>query len=147
MPTFLRALSALSLVALLAACGGSSAVRPGQAGNPYFSQPVPGPQGKASPDRPPPSAGELGADVARFKGLAGQDVVAALGDPNYRRRETPAEVWQYFGRGCVLDLFLYDESGAQRVSYVELRSRTPGQPAEPHCLADLLDGRRGQPAS
>ena len=94
-----------------------------------------------------PTNGELAADLTRFKGLAAKDVTAALGDPNFRRREAPAEIWQYFGASCVLDLFLYEDNGAQRVAHVELRSRTLGQGAQRSCLSQLLDGKRGQQAS
>jgi hypothetical protein len=105
------------------------------------SVPAPDPAGKL------PTNGELAADLTRFKGLAAQEVMAALGDPSYRRREAPAEIWQYFGAGCVLDLFLYEDSGAQRVAHVELRSRALGQGAQSSCLSQLLEGKRGQQSS
>ena len=150
MSSLLRTVSALSIVALLAACGGGAGYPPatsGPATGAKVGQPGAGSSGKATPAQPMPSVAELAADVSRFKGVAGRDVVGLLGDPSYRRRETPAEVWQYFGRGCVLDLFLYDETGIQRVSHVELRSRTAGEGADPHCLSDLLSGKTGQPNS
>jgi hypothetical protein len=66
-----------------------------------------------------------------------------LGEPNYRRRETPAEVWQYFGPSCVLDLFFYEDKGTQRVTHLELRSRNLSPAAQTSCLTQLLEGKRG----
>jgi len=137
-----RMAAVFALTSLLAACGGGAHTG-------YSSPNAAGGRGKdgSQASLPPPSAGELAKDANRFKGLAARDVTAALGEPNYRRRETPAEVWQYYGRDCVLDLFLYDENGAKRVSFVDLRSRVVGQAANPQCLPDLLAGKRGQPSS
>ncbi|HLN24788.1 MAG TPA: hypothetical protein VK558_12485 [Patescibacteria group bacterium] len=138
-----RAAAVLALTALLAACGGG--------GRNGYTSPNAGNGGRgkdgSQASLPPPSAKDLAADANRFKGLAARDVTAALGDPNYLRRENPAEVWQYYGHDCVLDLFLYDENGTKRVSFVDLRSRVVGQPANAQCLSDLLAGKRGQPVS
>jgi hypothetical protein len=82
----------------------------------------------------------LSADPARFKGMNADAVVAWLGDPNFRRRDPPAEVWQYYGDSCVLDLFLYDETDGERVAHAEVRSRTADDGTG--CVARLLAGRR-----
>jgi hypothetical protein len=130
---------------LLAACGTS---RPsGIAGDASSDLALASPGSPPGKAVPLPSPNDLATDPTRFKGLAARDVTAALGDPNFRRHESPAEVWQYYGQGCVLDLFLYDDSGAQRVSYVELRSRAPGQNVDSRCLRQLLAGNRGQQSS
>ncbi|PKU23515.1 hypothetical protein [Telmatospirillum siberiense] len=107
------------------------------------------PQGPAetslSPDGAPSVPGESQSrdDPAGLRGLAAADVTAKLGAPSFRRHETPAEVWQYFGPGCVLDLFLYEEKGTQRVAHAELRSRNLTANGQAACLAQLLEGRRG----
>jgi hypothetical protein len=92
---------------------------------------------------------DLARGPDRFEGLAGTEILATLGDPNFRRRESPAEVWQYYGPGCILDLFLYDDSpgtkGAETVAHAELRGR-PGEPVEAACLSRLLDQRHRQRA-
>jgi hypothetical protein len=136
----------LALTVLLAACGGNAG-RNGAASPGSVNSGGRGGKDSSQASLPPPSSKELAADANRFKGLAARDVTAALGDPNYRRRENPAEIWQYYGRDCVLDLFLYDESGTKRVSFVDLRSRVVGQTPNAQCLSDLLAGKRGQPAS
>ena len=96
-----------------------------------------------------PSVTELSRSPDRFEGLAGVDVIAALGDPSFRRRESPAEVWQYYGPGCILDLFLYDNGPSAadggKVAHAELRGKM-GEPVEAACLSRLIDQRRRQRA-
>lgn len=123
----------LALMVLLSACGTSAP--PGGGAAPQTVHPGGSPR--------PGASGDVSAD--RFNGQTGKEILAALGEPDYRRHEAPAEVWQYYGRGCVLDLFLYNGSGGQRVSYVELRSRNFNADPASDCLPLLLQGKR-QPA-
>lgn len=90
----------------------------------------------------------IGIDAARMLGLDGTGVAALLGEPAFVRRDPPAEVWQYHGTGCVLDLFLYDEpGGGHRVAHVEARTGTAAPtPVEP-CITGLLTGPRTPRAS
>lgn len=129
--------AALCLVLLLGACEGTRPMtttgRPGAGALPQEAALPPGGM--------PPAPGDV---PGRLRGLAAGEVVAKLGDPSFRRHEAPAEVWQYFGPGCVLDLFLYDDKGAQRVAHVELRSRNLNPGAQAACLSQLLDGKRGE---
>ncbi len=105
--------------------------------------------------RTPPTLKELAGSPQRFEGLEGKDVLAALGDPNFRRRDKPAEVWQYYGPGCILDLFLYDDAPSithvagkpvegmdmdSTVAHAELRGRE-GRPVEAACLSRLITQR------
>jgi hypothetical protein len=125
---------AVSLLALLSACGPDG---PGPSG--------PGPQTSRAPySSKPGTPGEVTVD--RFKGQSAKDITAGLGEPSFRRREAPAEVWQYYGQGCVLDLFLYDETDGQRVKHAELRTRDFNADPAPECLPLLLQGKR-QPMS
>jgi len=48
-------------------------------------------------------------------GLSAAEVVALLGEPDFRRAEPPAELWQYRSADCVLDLFLYGDAAGARV--------------------------------
>ncbi len=146
LPSRLLPFAALSLVALLGACAMPPGDGPfGRTGT-TIGRGAPGDE-SPTPSGPLPTDRELAADPNRLKGFAAGQVVAALGDPNYRRREAPAEVWQYYGPGCVLDLFLYDEKGAQRVAYVEVRNQSAGQSGASACISQLLGGRRGQQSS
>jgi hypothetical protein len=133
-------LVALCLTLLLGACEGT---RPLAAlGHPGVLNPGPK-EAAPTPDGQPPAGGDSSDDPARLRGMMAGEVMAKLGDPSYRRREAPAEVWQYFGPGCVLDVFLYEDKGTQRVTHVELRSRNLNPGAQAACLSQLLGGKRG----
>ncbi len=162
----------------LAALGGSLRERP------TFASAPPGP----AQDRPAPGASTLqsgervttaeGVDrpqlaavapeqerePASLMGLARDQVIALLGTPSLVRRDAPAEVWQYAGEECVLDLYLYEggdgaksggdeggparakeavePGGAYRVTYFEMRARGGGSVSEPGCLTGLVGTRR-----
>jgi hypothetical protein len=131
-------LVALCIVLLLGACEGVRT--PASLGRPGTGGPTPK---ETTPEGPPSSSIDPNDDPGHLRGMIARDVVAKLGDPNYRRRETPAEVWQYFGPGCVLDLFLYEDKGTQKVIHVELRSRNLTSAGQAACLAQLLEGKRG----
>ena len=143
-------------VMALAACAAPPHPVAGGAGPVKAAAYTPPPALSAPPDKaaPPaserPSLADLARGPSRFEGLAGSDVISALGDPNFRRRETPAEVWQYYGPGCILDLFVYDDApGAAaaggKVAHAELRGRDD-QPAEAGCLSHLIEQRHNQRA-
>jgi len=66
----------------------------------------------------PPALGDL-------NGLAPAQVAALIGDPDLRRVDPPAEVWQYRNANCVLELYFYDSGASSRMVYAETRSRTP----------------------
>ncbi|MCF8479182.1 MAG: hypothetical protein K9H25_02010 [Rhodospirillum sp.] len=74
-------------------------------------------------------------------GRGGGDLRAALGEPALLRKETPAQVWQYQGRTCVLDFFLYEEDGQVRVIHTESRERTGGVTRPDLCLQDVHRSR------
>ena len=133
MPVSLRHPLSWAFVLILAAC---AAPPPGPASIKHEAPPV---AAEPLPEAPLPAVAALAADPSLFKGIEGRAVLARLGDPNFRRRDPPAEVWQYYGDKCVLDLFLYDEDGTQRVAHAEIRSRTAGEGNG--CLLRLLSGR------
>lgn len=122
--------AALVPLALLVACGG----------NPQRSGMSIGPDGKAvGGDRRGDVAalpGGTGADPSRLKGLSPLQVRAVLGKPMFTRRDAPAEIWQYRGRACTIDLFLYDEGGSQTVTHVAVRSPQPVN--ESQCMGELV---------
>ena len=64
-----------------------------------------------------------------------------LGKPGMVRLDDPAQVWQYRGQGCVLDVYLYPGSDGMAVSHAEARSQKyTGDPINP-CLAVLSQSR------
>lgn len=123
------------------------------------------PIGSASPSAAPtnpveetsvaaPSPADATSDVAalppvnddpdQFLGATGVEVAAALGEPSLVRKEGPAEIWQYQGPNCILDLFLYapeSGDGPFRVDYIELRNPALTDKRRRACLADMLRAR------
>jgi hypothetical protein len=94
----------------------------------------------STPPKPPlPSRNELIQDSNRFKGLTSEGLVSLLGDPNFVRKDPPAEIWQYYGGDCVLDLFLYPNQDQMSVDYAELRGKTKGETSG--CLNRIIFGR------
>ncbi len=88
--------------------------------------------------RPPPP---------RLLGLAAGKLVDVFGAPTLKRRDPPAEVWQYAGRGCVLYLFLYapPDGTAMTVAHVEA-SDAAGAPMAARACARRLAAEERPPA-
>ena len=116
------------LLALLAGCGGM----------PSGATPVSAPA--ASRTRPPGGEGPTPplavTEPARLKGLTVTQVQSVLGAPSFKRRDPPAEIWQYRGRHCTLDLFLYDGTAGQQVEHYSIRG--PASVSERDCFNELL---------
>ncbi|MBI2256129.1 MAG: hypothetical protein HYU58_16015 [Proteobacteria bacterium] len=74
----------------------------------------------------------------KLMGLGAEELQAALGKPARIRDEEDGRIFQYIGRDCVLDLFLYPEAaGAFRVSYAEARSVKAEKKPVDTCLKSL----------
>jgi hypothetical protein len=86
-------------------------------------------------------------DPARILGLGPDKLTELLGRPELTRREPPAEIWQYRGETCVFDVFLYEQAGLVRVTYLEARDRNAQRIAERNCLNQLLRARLAEPLS
>jgi len=119
-PGRMMAVALLPLV-LLAGCGGAPGSRAPVAGGRNAGESL-----AALPTVSEPS---------RLKGLNIGQVQAVLGPPGFKRRDAPAEIWQYRGTRCTLDLFIYEADGAQRVEHVSVRGSGPV--AEKDCFAEL----------
>jgi hypothetical protein len=75
-------------------------------------------------------------------GKSDAEVSSLLGKPVFTRTDGPAQVWQYTGASCALDVFMYQSSGAYKVEYSELRRLgAVGAVDDPTCLADALAGK------
>jgi hypothetical protein len=75
----------------------------------------------------------------RLIGMTPPALLAELGAPPVTRVEAPAEVWQYAGEGCVLDIFLYDQGAGQTVVHYEARDSASAQVTDARrCFAELL---------
>ena len=88
------------------------------------AQPAAAAEPAPAPVAPPaePAAARIPA-LPVLTGLGAAEVMALLGEPDFRRREPPAELWQYRSADCVLDVFLYGEGGRYRVVRSETRDR------------------------
>lgn len=100
-------------------------------------------QASAALTPPPPIA--VNDNPNQFLEKDGLAVNAALGAPDFIRRDGPAEVWQYTGRkdgaNCILDVYLYSDTSladSQWVRYVELRGATSTRVQKRACFADML---------
>ena len=71
---------------------------------------------------------------ARDNGLSEAELRTAFGDPTLLRRDGVAQLWQYAGIGCVLHVFLYEDQGAYRVTYAEVRVQNPDVVNPPTCV-------------
>jgi hypothetical protein len=85
--------------------------------------------GLDGPDAPGPE---------RLVGLAAMSIQKMLGRPDFKRRDPPAEIWQYRKSGCFLDVFLYLNEDIYRVSHVEARGRSIEEVSGTECLLEAL---------
>ena len=82
------------------------------------------------------------AGARNLVGKSGREVRSELGAPAFRRTDGPAQVWQYRGTACLLDVFLYKEGGGGfRVKHAELRRRGGAGLSDRACMSDALTNR------
>ncbi len=144
-------LSGLLLAAMLTGCEGTASQLPSVTAA-ETAQSEAGPEGTkdAGPQAEPktaalPPAPVIDDDPARVLGLSPDKLTEMLGRPDLTRREPPAEIWQYRGETCVFDVFLYEEAGSARVTYLEARDESAHPVAERNCLNQLLRARIAKP--
>ena len=93
-------------------------------------------------DRTATRAEPVNDDPGQFIGQDAKTIAASLGTPDLVRREGPAEVRQFRGGACILDLFLYPDPGdSLTVRYVDLRGSGLDDPGRRACLADMIRDR------
>jgi hypothetical protein len=111
-----KILAGCGALLLLASCGGAPGARP-QAANPPLAPTLAstGPEAAAGRTVAPPD----------LKGFSPAQVAALYGDPDLKRIDPPAEIWQYRSAECVVDLFFYDDQDGARMVYAESRLRHP----------------------
>ncbi len=78
----------------------------------------------------------------RIMGLTRTELLDLLGKPDFLRRDAPAEIWQYRGKECILDVFLYDSGEYYRVLHFEVRERTAKSVSTGRCFTALLEARK-----
>jgi hypothetical protein len=73
--------------------------------------------------------------LGNLAGLAPSQVAALYGQPDFRRNDPPAEVWQYRSADCVVDLYFYGGDGGEQLVFAQSRPRSLQQNAVAgHCL-------------
>ena len=83
-------------------------------------------------------------EIDTLKGLASANVEDLLGAPHFRRRDNPAELWQYRGADCVIDLFLYPGNGARlTVEHLAVRGTAGKTVQRQGCFVSLLTRQDG----
>jgi|GEM_PF-4983012 len=70
-------------------------------------------------------------------GQTREEVAAYLGDPDLKRRESPAEIWRYGDESCGVHLFFYENDGVMVVQHVETRLADDSELDEAECLDSL----------
>ena len=80
---------------------------------------------------PPPS---------HLAGLYGDQGIGLLGPPGFKRKDDPAQIWQYRTKVCALDLFLYraEDGSPYRVRHFEARGRGKEVISARDCFVSLL---------
>lgn len=77
-------------------------------------------------------------DSEQLVGATDNLLLQAFGPPAQRRREPPAEVWQYRSTGCVVDFYLYRQQPVGlSVVHLEARSPAAGRLPVETCLPSL----------
>jgi hypothetical protein len=84
-------------------------------------------------------------------GMKSGELTALLGEPNLVRTDRQAQVWQYKGTSCVLDLFLYPPKDAEAhgadaeraVVYIESRGKDARQFPGDRCISEVVALRGG----
>lgn len=76
-------------------------------------------------------------------GMTQAEVTLALGKPDFTRKERTTRLWQYNGRRCALDLFLYlQKDGTLKVTHVDVRTRKPYSLDGQACLEEIVELRK-----
>jgi len=80
-----------------------------------------------------------------LKGLTAPQVERLFGPASFRRVDPPAEIWQYRGATCILDLFLYPEGATMQVAHAQARQPTGGAADLRACLDAQVAARPPAP--
>lgn len=93
--------------------------------------------------RIPPEPERVYPDPAVLAGAGVADVINLLGEPGFIRRDHPAEIWQYRGQSCTLDIFLYQAITGipHKVDYIEARPKSGEPTSNKDCLVSILKDR------
>jgi len=110
---------------------GAAAGNPAQTASAADVRSTPAPTPEPEKVFPPPE---------RLMGLAGGELLDLLGRPRFKRRDDPAEIWQYRTDACALDLFLYRAADGNTftVRHMETRNMNGAGLGARECVARLF---------
>jgi len=96
-----------------------------------------------------PTPAAVSAPVLRaLTGLRPVDIAALLGNPDLRRDEPPAELWQYRAANCILNLFFYRQADGYHLVRAETwRRDLAGGTIPAHCRGETAPVRAHSPAA
>ena len=98
------------------------------------------------PKSNPKMAELLNVDFGAFRrGLYGLDteaLIARLGTPALKRREPPAQIWQYKTTKCVVLFFLYPNNKDVRVDNIQVLRRDKGPINEKACFLKIVNNKK-----
>jgi hypothetical protein len=142
-PLALAASSMLATLAMLAGLAACSAVSPMPAASGgLLATPAAAVLGPALPA--PRTSSDAASRLGELQGLRPVDIVRQFGQPDFRRAEPPAELWQYRTAGCVLDIFLYAEPDGFHVLHAEARGRAGAVASRGGCFEEAAPLPAGQ---
>ena len=122
----LHMLVAASMAAMVGACA---------------STPTPAPAAQAPPDDVRVASLASSSEFTTLGGISSAAVKRLLGEPDLRRQEPPAEIWQYRSADCVLEVFLYRHQGQYRVAYAETHDRGLVRVSQSSCYVSIVAAR------
>ena len=109
------------------------------ASQPSVKAPEPAAKRELAAIPPPTYTGPL-----NLVGLSGDDLGRHFGTPGFKRHDLPAEVWQFRGDACTLDVFLYtkDRGKTFTVRHFEVRPAEKKVISDKSCFDGLVAGQQ-----
>lgn len=77
-------------------------------------------------------------------GVDANGLVGLLGEPDFRRFDPPAELWNYRTDACLLDIFLYrngEKSDRYVVTHIAARGHDEADVSDDACVAAASNGK------
>jgi len=76
--------------------------------------------------------------LSTLSGMTPVQVIGLLGPPRFKRRDNPAQIWQYRNKACALDLFLYQAGNGTNYKVRHFETRGGGGITGTACFTGLL---------
>ena len=84
--------------------------------------------------------------IQSLQNKTAHQIIFTLGNPDFRRTDNPAELWQYQHEKCNLDLFLYPQSNKTlSVKFLNVRLLKNTNIAPDLCLQSIIEAKTGTP--